>query len=194
MQMEAAEKLYTINEYFALEKEAEEKHEYYNGEIIKMPGASFIHNRIAVNIMVALANKLRDTNYVVLNSDMKIHIQQLESFIYPDAVVIFEKPEFYAERNDTIINPLLVVEVASPSTTKYDRYTKFQYYKTLPSFKEYVLVEQSQPWVVASYKIAERTWKDTEATTLDGSVYLQSVDCIIELKDVYHRVQFNKTV
>ena len=192
MQTEVAEKLYTVQEYLAFEERATNKHEYYNGKILKMPGASYRHNQIATNVAAILVNALYDTNFIVTNSDTKIHISQLDSFVYPDAVVVFEKPEFYAGRNDVVLNPLLIVEVASPSTKEYDRSLKFQRYKTLPSFKEYVLVEQAQPWVVASYKIADRTWKDTEANTLDGSVYLQSVDCTLELKRIYHGVLFNK--
>ncbi len=189
MQTAVAEKCYTISEYLTLEEKAENKHEYYNGNILKMPGASFTHNQIAVNIMVTLANALNN-NFIVLNSDMKIHIPQLESFVYPDAVVVFRKPDFYENRNDVILNPLLIVEVASPSTRKHDRNTKFQYYKTLLSFKEYILIEQVKPWVVASYKIADQTWKDSEASTLNSSIYLQSVDCTIDLKRIYNGVAF----
>ncbi|MDQ2751414.1 MAG: Uma2 family endonuclease, partial [Bacteroidota bacterium] len=137
---------------------------------------------------------LYEKHFFVLNSDMKIQIPQLESFVYPDAVVVFEKPLFYEGRTDVVLNPLLIVEVASRSTRKYDRTTKFEYYKTLPSFKEYVLIEQTKPWVIASYKIADRTWQDTEAFSPDGSVYLRSVDCNIELKKVYHGVPFDKAV
>ena len=194
MQTAVKDKLYTVSEYLELEERAKNKHEYYNGIIRKMPGASFRHNQIAVNVMTALATALYNKNFIVLNSDMKIHIPQLESVIYPDAVVVFEKPEFYSGRTDVLTNPLLVVEVVSPSTEKYDRGRKFQHYKTLPSFKEYVLIEQLQPWVVASYKIAERTWQDTEANTLDGSVYLQSIDCTIQLQRVYHGVEFGKKI
>ena len=194
MQTDAAEKLYTVQEYLAFEERAKKKHEYYNGKIIKMPGASFRHNIIAVNIMTILNVALYQKNYFVSNSDTKIHIPQLNSFVYPDAVVVFEKPEFYANRNDVVVNLLLIVEVASPSTKEYDRSLKYQRYKTLPSFKEYVLVEQAQPWVIASYRIADRTWKDTEAGTLDASVYLQSVDCTIEMQRIYHGIQFNKAV
>ena len=192
MQTEVAEKFYTVSEYLALEKRAKNKHEYYNGKIVKMPGASYKHNQIAANIAAVLVHALYDKNFIVTNSDTKIHIPQLESFVYPDAVVVFEKPELYEGRNDVITNPLLIVEVASRSTRNYDRTTKFEYYKTLSSFKEYVLIEQIKPWVIASYKIAERTWQDTEASSLDDSVYLRSVDCNIELKRVYHGVPFDK--
>ncbi len=194
MQTDVIEKLYTVNEYLALEKRAKNKHEYYNGKIVRMPGASFKHNIIAANIISMLNAALYEKSFFVLNSDMKIHIPQLESFVYPDAVVIFEKPLFYEGRTDVVLNPLLIVEVASRSTRNYDRTTKFEYYKTLPSFKEYVLIEQTKPWVIASYKIAERTWQDTEASSLNDSIYLRSVDCTIELNRVYHGVPFDKVV
>ena len=194
MQTEVAERLYSVKEYLAFEERAKNKHEYYNGKIIKMPGASYRHNQITANIIAALINALYDKDFIVTTSDTKIHIPQLASFVYPDAVVVFEKPELYQGRTDVILNPLLIVEITSPSTRKHDRGVKFQEYKTLSSFKEYVLVDQTKPWVFASYKIADRTWKDTDANKLDGSIYLQSVDCALEMQRVYHRVQFDKVI
>ncbi len=93
------------------------------------------------------------------------------------------------------MNPLLiveVVEVALRSTKKYDRTTKFEYYKTLPSFKEYVLIEQAKPWAIASYKIADRTWHYTEAVSLDVSLHLRSIDYTIGMKNIYHGVEFRR--
>ena len=116
MQTEVAERFYTVKEYLAFEERAKNKHEFYNGKIVKMPGATYKHNRIATNIMVELSILLKEKKFEVLNSDMKIHIPQLESFVYPDAVVVFEKVQFYENRNDVIVNPLLIVEVASRST------------------------------------------------------------------------------
>src|SRR6476660_3980119 len=100
MQTAFKNKIYTISEYFRLEEKAKNKHEYFNGNIVKMPGASFVHNQIAVNVMTTLAVALYNKNFIVLNSDMKIHIPQLESVVYPVAVVVFEKPAFYEERTD----------------------------------------------------------------------------------------------
>ena len=189
MSVEVAEKFYTVKEYLAFEQRAKNKHEYYNGKIIKMSGATFNHNLIANNVSGELGVILRGKPFFVLNSDMKIHIPQLESFVYPDAVVVFEKPLFYEGRTDVVLNPLLIVEVASRSTKNYDRTTKFEYYKTLPSFKEYVLIEQTKPWAIASYKIADRTWRDTETFLLNGSLHLQSVDYTLEMKNIYHGIE-----
>ena len=157
-----------------------------------MLGAKFNHNLIATNTTTALSNALeeKEQNLLVLNSDTKIHIPGLRSFVYPDAVVVCEVPEFYEGREDTIMNPLLVVEVLSPSTEKYDRHTKFGHYKTLPSFQEYVLIRQNMPFVTASYKIAERTWQDTDAEGIEDTIYLRSIDITISLKRLYKGIVF----
>jgi Uma2 family endonuclease len=187
-----AERIYSESEYLLLEETAQQKHEFYNGNIIKMPGASYTHNLIAANMITALNNALEKTgkSYFVCTGDMKIRIPRLKSFVYPDAVVICEEPGFYNGRTDVILNPLLVAEVLSSSTGDYDRYGKFHEYKTLASFREYVLVEQTQPWVTASFKTADRTWIDTEAEGAGATIFLRSIDCIISLDKIYRGVKF----
>ncbi len=105
---------------------------------------------------IALENASRE--FFVLTSDTKIHIARFKSFVYPDAVVVCNEIELYPGSTTVITNPLLIVEVLSPSTENYDRQGKFHEYKQIPSFKEYVLVEQRTPFVVSSFKTAERTW------------------------------------
>ncbi len=187
-----AERLYSIEEYLAMEDQNLEKSEYHNGEIIPMAGAKAIHNLIAANAVTALniALDAKIDTYLVLNSDTKIQVPALRSFLYPDAVVVCEAFAFYNNREDIITNPLLIVEVLSPGTAQYDRGKKFDYYKTLPSFQEYVLIQQQLPMVTASYKIAERTWQDTGADSLDQTVYLRSLDITLDLKRLYKGVTF----
>lgn len=192
METVAVNKKHSIEEYFSMENRSVEKHEFYNGKIVKMPGAKPIHNLIATNISTQLNNELekKPNNYFVLNSDTKIHIPRLNSFVYPDAVVVCETIELYPGSETVITNPLLIVEVLSPSTEEYDRRDKFFYYKRIPSFKEYLLVEQDMPTITCSYRIAEDTWKDTIAEGIDSSVYLQSIDCSISLSKIYKGVAF----
>jgi len=192
MLVENIEKNYTIKEYLSLEDASVEKHEFYNGKIIKMSRAKPNHNLIAANIITALNNALEknEKEYFVLTSDSKIYNPRLNSFLYPDAVVICENIELYPGSSTVITNPLLIVEVLSPSTEEHNRTGKFYDYKLIPSFKEYVLVWQTIPSVTASYKIADRTWQDTEAEGLDSSIYLQSINCSIDLKKVYRGIKF----
>lgn len=187
-----AERLYSIKEYLAMEDQNLEKSEYYDGEIIPLAGAKYNHNLITANVITTLSIALdaKADNYRVLSSDMKIQIPALRSFLYPDAVVICEAPEFYEGREDIITNPLLIVEILSPGTIRYDQRGKLDHYKTLPSFQEYVLIHQRLPMVTASYKIAERTWQDTEADSLEQTIYLRSLDVTIDVKRLYKGVTF----
>ncbi len=189
-----AEKLYSIEEYFEMEERSGEKLEYYNGEINPMPGAKAAHNLIAGNTITALniALEEKEQNFLVSTGDTKIHIPRLRSFVYPDAVVVCETFQFYEGREDTIINPLLIVEVSSPSTAAYDKQGKFEHYKTLPSFQEYVLIEQNMPFVTASYKIAERTWQDANAEGIEDTIYLRSLDITLSLKRLYKGIVFKE--
>jgi Uma2 family endonuclease len=186
-------KIYTTDEYLSMEDNSIDKHEFFNGKIIKMSGANPIHNLIAVNITTQLCNEIekKESNFLVLNSDTRIHIPKFNYFLYPDAVVVCEEIQLYQGSSTVITNPLLIVEVVlSASTEEHDRSNKFSDYKLIPSFKEYVLVAQALPWALASYKIGERTWEDTEAERLDTSIYLRSIDCTIDLKKIYRGIKF----
>lgn len=185
------ETTYSIEEYFELEAQSIEKLEYYDGKITKMPGASYVHNRVATNVLVALGYALQDSKFEVNNSDTKIHIPSIESFVYPDAVVICEKPLFYQNRVDTILNPLLVVEVLSPSTEDYDRGEKFYLYRSLASFKEYVVIHQNHILLSTFYRLNERDWRTNDVANLSESIHLQSVDVKLKLSDIYRGIEIS---
>jgi Uma2 family endonuclease len=187
-----AERLYTIEEYLALEEKAETKHEFDNGKIIEMPGAKFNHNTITARIITSLVIAL-DTlqkDCFVQTSDVKIHIPAANSFVYPDVAVVCEKPQFYAEREDLLMNPLLIVEVLSESTAAYDREEKFEKYTTLSSLREYVLVAQDKPFVEVFYLYdpENELWKISHASKLETAIHLHSIDVTLQLKDIYKQV------
>lgn len=189
---EQSKKFVPVTDYLAMEDETFEKHEYYNGKIVKMPGATPIHNIIAVNIATQLNVELekKNKNYFVLNSDTKIHIPKLNHFVYPDAVVVCEEIQLYPGSSTVITNPLLVVEVMSESNEEYDRGKKFYNYKRIESFKEYVLVVQKMPLITASFRVLPHTWEDTEAEGTGSSIYLKSLDISIDLNKIYRSVPF----
>lgn len=189
-------RLYTLEEYLALEEISEVKHEFHAGNRIEMPGGKLNHNAIGMNIGYALIQALDNANKncLVLSSDMKIFIPAVNRGLYPDAAVLCETPLFYADRQDILLNPILIVEVLSESTEAYDRGEKFNYYSTLPSFREYVLVSQDKPLVEVLYlqNPVENLWKHSLAEGLEAEVQLYSLDCKITLKDIYKRVEFEK--
>jgi len=189
---EVLDKKYTVEEYLAFERKAAVKHEFYNGNIVEMPGGTINHNLIATNFAVALSIALeeKDEKYLVINSDMKIQIPAFNHFVYPDTVVVCEKPAFYEDNKDVITNPLLIVEVMSPSSQVYDQGEKFYKYRTLPSLQEFVLASQEQPWVNTFYRGKPNTWIETLADKLESTIHFKSIDCEIDLKRIYKNVEF----
>lgn len=183
-----SERVYTVEEYLRIEDESLQKHEYHNGKIIPVSGASFIHNAIAVNVLTALkiATRGQDSTYYVTNSDTKIWIEAIERFVYPDVAVVSGAPYFFEKRKDIITNPLLVVEILSPGTQKKDRTSKFDLYRTLSSLKEYVLVDQDQS-IVSIFSQAD-DWKETKARGMNQYVNLTSTNTVLELSGIYEGI------
>jgi Uma2 family endonuclease len=186
-------KLYTLEAYLEREAKAAHKSSYHNGNIIKMAGAKAKHNEICANALVALktASKGLETIHRTYTSDQKIYIAAEDTVVYPDALVVCREPEFWNEREDLIINPLLVVEVLSKSTRQHDRGPKFMLYKSIPCFSEYVLVEQDTCKVEVWTKIGDNKWQFLIYTNLTDSIVLQSMENIkIAVSDIYENIIF----
>lgn len=183
------ERLYSLEAYFRREERALHKHEYYNGKIIKMPGGTFNHDNLCTKTAHILLEFVenQDLNYFVNGSNTKIRIEDFDKVFYPDAVVICEKPIYYAGRKDTIINPLIIVEVLSNSTQKFDREDKFDYYRSLESFKEYVLINQKRKLVTVYTKQSdEETWIMRDYKGDDAVAVLYALhNCPLPLKRLY---------
>lgn len=178
----------SIEEYFRAEDKSIYKHEYHDGIIKKMAGGQLTHNRLAQKAANLIDSFLEsnDINLLVSNSDTKIRIEQYNKFVYPDAEVICEKPAFYQNRKDTITNPLVVVEVLSDSTKEYDRTLKYEYYRTIPSFKEYVLVHQDRKHVSVYTKQPDATWIVRDYDGDDATAILYAIQqCPLSLKRLY---------
>ena len=182
----------SIEEYFRAEEKSIYKHEYHDGIIKKMAGGQLTHNRLAQKTANLIDSFLEsnDINLLVSNSDTKIRIEQYNKFVYPDAVVICEKPAFYQNRKDTITNPLVVVEVLSGSTKEYDRTLKYEYYRTIPSFKEYVLVHQDRKHVSVYTKQPDATWIVRDYDGDDATAILYAIQqCPLSLKRLYRGLE-----
>ena len=185
-------KIYTHEEYLRFEEKAKSKNEFYKGLIIPMAGAKLRHNQIATNITTAIKIAVRGlvNRYIVLNSDQKVRIETEDTTVYPDALVICEKPEFWNGREDVIVNPFVIVEVLSKSTQNYDRGEKFMLYQRLPSLREYVVIEQHTPLVESWYQIEENTWQKTTAQGMEGVLSLRSLGVTLRLDEVYEHIDF----
>ena len=192
--MGAAEKLveenkqYTLLEYLNLEPTLEGKFEFRNGEIVAMAGGTINHSRIIAKINRILGNLLDGSQCENL-IDLKVYLEDYNHGVFPDAMVICDEPEMYNDRQDIVVNPSLVVEVLSKSTESYDRGEKFLKYRSLPSFKEYVLISSDKYLVESFYRESSTYWQMRTAIGLDAEIHLFSIDKTIALKDIYENVK-----
>ncbi len=183
-----AQPLVTPEEYLAHERKAETRSEYWNGEVVAMSGASFAHNLIVANVVGELRFQLKKRACSVVPSDMRVYIETAQRYVYPDVMVVCGDPEFTDDEQDTLVNPTLIVEVLSKTTKDYDRGEKFLRYRTLPALKEYVLISQDRPFVEHYEKQAGERWLLSEVHGLEASMALDSIDCRLELAEVYDKV------
>jgi Uma2 family endonuclease len=188
MVIQVQPRFYTPEEYLDLETSAEGKSEYRDGEIVPMTGGSTDHNDIAGNLYAHLKLALRQQPYKVFIGDVRLWIPTWRLFTYPDVMLIAGEPAFYADRTDTVTNPQMIVEVLSKSTRNYDQGDKFDAYRTIPEFQEYVLVDQYQVYVKQFTKTAERHWLLKEYREAQQTLALTSVDFAIRLGEIYEGV------
>ncbi|REJ46468.1 MAG: Uma2 family endonuclease [Microcystis flos-aquae DF17] len=184
-------KTISLEEYRNLETIAEVKHEYHDGEIIEMTGGSINHNRLVFNLIVLLKLALRGTNYRLQSSDLRLWIPQYNRGLYPDLMIIAGEPLFSDNRNDEILNPCLIIEVLSPSTSGYDRGDKFRYYRSIPQLNQYLLVSQGEILIESYSKTSENNWLLQEYTPARGIISLDSLGISLNLADIYEGIDFN---
>ena len=173
-----------------MEDAAVYKSEFRNGEVLAMSGGTIEHSAIILNIGVALQQALKGTLCRVFESNLKVKIKASNSFVYPDTTVICGAPERDEKSNQVITNPVLIVEVLSESTGAFDRGEKFHLYQQIPSFREYMLVEQKVPQVDIFSKNAEGNWMIESYFGLDSVVELRSLNVKIPMAGIYEWVEF----
>ncbi len=188
MQIQPQQHDYTPEEYLLLEEDAEFRSEYRDGEIVPMTGGSINHNCIVVNLCAFLRVALRGKNCKVFTSDLRLWIPRYRQYTYPDVLVIQGTPALQENRTDTILNPLLIMEVLSKSTQKYDHTDKFRYYRSIPGFQEYVLINQYEVQVEQYIKTEESQWLFREYETGDASMTFSSIGVDMAIADIYEGV------
>ena len=181
-------------EYLRIERAAEDKSEYLDGEMFAMAGGSSTHSLIALNAGAELRHLLKGNRCAPYESNLRIFFPSTGLYSYPDASVICGPLAFVDDHSDMVTNPTLIVEVLSDSTEAYDRGRKFAHYRTLPSFAEYVLVSQREPLVEVFFRQADGTWQLTPVRGREASVRLQSLGIELRLAEVYDRVEFPEIV
>lgn len=186
-----AQTIYSPEEYLYLERKATFKSEYLRGGILAMAGASLAHTLITVDITTELNIQLRGKECKVVSNDLRVKTVQQVSYLYPDVVIFCGEPEFEDETFDTLLNPVIIIEVLSPSTEIYDRTEKFESYKQIATLKEYILVSQDKV-KVEHHQIQDSQWKLREYQELQDTFTLSSIGCKLSLNDVYRRVNLEQ--
>jgi Uma2 family endonuclease len=175
----------TPEEYLAIERKAEFKSEYFNGEIFAMAGTSRPHNRIASNIISTLNPQLIKRGCNIYPSDMRVKIKKIGKYTYPDVVVTCGEELFEDDYIDILLNPVVIFEILSKSTAAYDRGEKFQHYQFIESLAEYILITQDAIRVEQYIRQSDHTWIYSEYQNLDDFVKLESVACELSLRELY---------
>ena len=178
-------------EYLAWERKANTKHEYRSGHIVAMAGASYQHTLITTNISGELYIQLKGRACTVHTNDMRVRTHPAASYFYPDVLVVCDEPRFEDNAFDTLLNPIILVEVLSPSTEAYDRGEKFAHAKQLASLQAYILVSQERVHV-EHYLRHGTQWVLTELRSLEDVLTLASIDCELPLRDIYTHVAFSE--
>ncbi|MDW7693694.1 Uma2 family endonuclease [Flammeovirgaceae bacterium SG7u.111] len=182
----------TISDYVSLEQETGVKYEFHDGEVFALAGGSLNHGLLCGNVYSELRNGLKtaSSNCKPLTSEIKLHVETQNSFLYPDCMVVCDKLAPSRKDKNAVVNPILVVEVLSKSTADYDRGDKFYQYRQIPSLQEYVLIEQDKAVVEVYFKKPKSDlWKISRYEGLSSRVQLQSIGIEISIEELYFDVE-----
>jgi Uma2 family endonuclease len=185
---------YTLEEYLALERESEVKYEYWDGEIFAMSGGTLAHDQIMGNVFEALRDQLKGRDCRLFTNNMRIKVPAAPPYRYADGSVVCGPVQ--VERfngGDLLLNPILLYEVLSPTTEAFDRGDKFTYYKSIPTFQEYLLIAQHRTHVTHYSRRTDGTWGYEEANELGLTIYLGALELTLGLGALYADVRFKKT-
>jgi Uma2 family endonuclease len=178
-------------EFLAWERAAEFKHEYFKGDVVDFAGASLRHNFIAANLMREVGTFLKGKRCQILPSEIRIAAPMGEAYMYPDAVIVCGEPEMVDDRFDTMLNPVVIFEILSPSTQDHDRKRKFSFYQKIPSFKEYILIDSTRQWVEFGLKQPDCSWVFESTANPEGYVPITSIKGFIEMEELYRNVKLS---
>lgn len=189
-EVQTVKRFYTPEEYLELEEQAEFKSEYRDGEIIPMTGGTTNHNQIALNLAISLKIATKKQDFRIYMADVRLWIPKYRQHTYPDVMLIEGQPVYTGNNTTTVMNPSLIAEVLSKSTQNYDQGNKFLYYRSIPEFKEYILIDQYQYHVMHYVKTADGKWIFDEIEGESALFSLETVDFQLTLSDLYEQVDF----
>jgi Uma2 family endonuclease len=179
----------TEEEYIEFEAASARKHEYYQGEVFALTGGTEPHNLLSGNAYASLHAQLRRRPCRVYNSDQRVKVLTTGLHTYPDVTIVCGQSQFIESSRLTITNPTVIIEVLSPSTERYDRGMKFQHYRTIPSFQDYILIAQDEHRIEHFTRQENGIWLLYEAIGITAQIVIRSIECVLTVEDVYEKVE-----
>jgi len=183
----------TPEQYLEIERQAEYKSEYFNGEMFAFAGATENHVVIVGNISANFYAQLRNKKCKAYTNDMRVKVNITGLYTYPDVVVVCGEPKFEDDHRDTLLNPIVIVEVGSPSTENYDRGTKFEHYRTISSLSDYLLMAQDKIHVEHYVRQSDRSWLFSEFKSATNKLLIQSLGCELAVQEIYEKVEMEES-
>lgn len=175
----------TPEEYLQEERKATEKHEYFDGQVLAMSGASIEHNSINANLIIHIGAHLKGKNCKILPSGMRVSTSADDAYMYPDASIVCGEPHLQDNSFDTLLNPIVIFEILSPSTRSVDKGRKLFFYQRIPSLQEYIMIDAGKRFIQLARKQPDGHWKFEELHEETRSLQIQSIEYAIELDDIY---------
>ncbi len=191
-QAKAKKQIVSLENYRKLEEVSEFKHEYHDGFIVAMTGGTINHNTIIMNLIFCLKLALNQTNCRVQSSDLRVWIPDYKRGVYPDVMVIAGDAVFNENRQDEIVNPCLIFEILSPSTSSYDRGDKFLYYRSISYLKEYILIDQANYFIEHFSKTENNEWLLKEYQDINDTLKLNSINIDVKISEIYENISITK--
>ena len=183
----------TMEEYIEFDKNSIDRYEYFEGEVFAMAGGSPEHTRISGNVFATLREKLRGTPCEAFTSDLRLKVPAALPYRYPDVSVVCGEAQYEEVQGvKLLLNPVLLVEVLSSSTAEYDLGEKFTEYKSIPSFREYLVVSQTRPFVIRYFRHPNGFWVRHDIEGVESEVLLESLNVTLLLSEIYERMNFDR--
>ncbi len=173
------------DEYLAMERDSEQKHEYYDGYVVVMSGARLKHNQIQANLYTKIGSHLENKECQVLPSDMRVSTPNRDAYMYPDASIVCGEPQLEDDKFDTLLNPSVVFEISSPSTERNDKGYKLLHYKNIPSLKEYIMIDARKRFVEVVRKQMDGAWRFDDSAEPSPGLRIETIGLQISFDDLY---------
>jgi Uma2 family endonuclease len=175
----------TPAEYLLAERASEEKHEYYDGQVLAMGGASLKHVRINRNIISKTDSYLKDKNCEVLPEGIRVSTKTQDAYMYPDALIVCGAPEMEDEKFDTLLNPTVIFEILSPSTTNVDKGRKLFFYQRIQSLQEYIMIDSLKKFIQLARKQPDGAWMFEDISHPEAALFIRTIDFHLPLQEIY---------